>query len=162
MYDNYSANLLHEGRLVNLLLWDTAGQEDYDRIRALSYPGTHSFLVAFSVMSRASFNNVKHKWLPELRYHCPNAPILLVGTKSDMRVDASALHQLQQRGESPVSLEEMQALAKIEGLAGAMECSARTQEHARHVFDELVRSGLKAQIPPVAPSACLDSGCSIM
>jgi len=40
-------------------LFDTAGQEDYDRLRPLSYPQTDVFLICFSVNSPASFENVK-------------------------------------------------------------------------------------------------------
>ena len=52
-------------------LFDTAGQEDYDRLRPLSYPQTDVFLVCFSVVKPDSFENVKEKWIPEIRHHCP-------------------------------------------------------------------------------------------
>ena len=52
-------------------LFDTAGQEDYDRLRPLSYPQTDVFLVCFSVTSPASFENVKEKWFPEVRSPLP-------------------------------------------------------------------------------------------
>lgn len=60
---------------------DTAGQEDFDRIRPLSYAGTDVFLVCFSLVSRTSMHNVPYKWIPELRQYCPDTPIVLVGTK---------------------------------------------------------------------------------
>lgn len=59
-------------------LFDTAGQEDYDRLRPLSYPQTDVFLVCFSVTSPASFENVKEKWFPEVHHHCPGVPCLIV------------------------------------------------------------------------------------
>ena len=52
---------------MSLELWDTAGQEEYDRVRPLSYPNTDVFLVCFSINSRSSFNNVRDKWMVELR-----------------------------------------------------------------------------------------------
>ena len=79
------------GQQINLQLWFTAAQEDYDRLRPLSYPYTHVFLVCFSVVCPTSFDNVCTKWIPELRHHAPFAPIVLVGTKTDLRGDASVV-----------------------------------------------------------------------
>ena len=69
---------------LNVGLWDTAGKEDYDRLRPLSYPQTSVFCLCFSIISKASFKNVKTKWVPEIRHHCPDVPIILMATKSDL------------------------------------------------------------------------------
>ena len=57
---------LKSGGSIQLNLWDTAGQEDYDHIRALAYKDVDCFLVCFSVDSQSSFSNVKQKWIPSI------------------------------------------------------------------------------------------------
>ena len=64
-----------------MALWDTAGQEDYDRLRPLSYPDTDVILMCFSIDSPDSLENIPEKWTPEVKHFCPNVPIILVGNK---------------------------------------------------------------------------------
>lgn len=61
-----------DNRVISLNLWDTAGQEEYDRLRTLSYPQTNVFIICFSISSPASYENVKHKWHPEVRGQTPS------------------------------------------------------------------------------------------
>lgn len=49
-----------------MALWDTAGQEDYDRLRPLSYPDTDVILMCFSIDSPDSLENIPEKWTPEV------------------------------------------------------------------------------------------------
>jgi len=149
VFDNYSANVMVDGKPINLGLWDTAGQEDYDRLRPLSYPQTDVFLVCFSVISSSSFENVKTKWVPEIQHHAPNVPILLVGTKSDLRKDDSTIKQLDSRNQKMVSLEDAQRMAKEIGAVNFLECSALTQEGLKQVFDDAIRAAMSTPNKPV-------------
>jgi len=142
VFDNYSANVMVDGKPINLGLWDTAGQEDYDRLRPLSYPQTDVFLVCFSVISNSSFENVKTKWVPEIQHHAPNVPILLVGTKSDLRKDENTIKQLNSRQQSMVTVDSAQRMAKEIGAVNFLECSALTQEGLKQVFDEAIRAAM--------------------
>ncbi|ERE67861.1 leucine-rich repeat-containing protein 45 [Cricetulus griseus] len=111
-FDNYSANVMVDGKPVNLGLWDTAGQEDYDRLRPLSYPQTDVFLICFSLVSPASFENVRAKWYPEVRHHCPHTPILLVGTKLDLRDDKDTIERLRDKKLAPITYPQGLAMAR--------------------------------------------------
>ena len=144
VFDNYSANVMVDGRPINLGLWDTAGQEDYDRLRPLSYPGTDVFLLCYSVISPSSFENVKSKWKPEIDHHAPGVPFLLVGTKLDLRDDAETRNKLQSKGLEPIRPEQGDQMKADLGAAKALECSALTENGLKNVFDEAIRTALKA------------------
>lgn len=159
VFDNYSANVMVDGKPVNLGLWDTAGQEDYDRLRPLSYPQTDVFLICFSLISPSSFENVRTKWYPEVSHHAPNTPIILVGTKLDLREDALALENLRNRRMSPVTYPQGLQMAKEIHARKYMECSALTQKNLKGVFDEAIRAVL---CPVVTKRKRRDKKCLIM
>jgi cell division control protein 42 len=112
------------------------GQEDYDRLRPLSYPQTDVFLVCFSVTSPASFENVKEKWFPEVHHHCPGVPCLIVGTQVDLRDDPQVMEKLQRQKQRPVGPDQGERLARELGAVKYVECSALTQKGLKNVFDE--------------------------
>ena len=113
------------------------GQEDYDRLRPLSYPQTDVFLVCFSVTSPASFENVKEKWFPEVHHHCPGVPCLIVGTQVDLRDDSQVIEKLARQKQRPVAIEQGERLARELGAVKYVECSALTQKGLKNVFDEV-------------------------
>jgi Ras-related C3 botulinum toxin substrate 1 len=99
--------MIVDGRSVKLGLWDTAGSEEYDRLRPLAYPQTDVFLICFSLVDPKSFENVREKWYKEIRHHCPTTPIILVGTKMDLRDDRSTLEKLLEMEMGPISQEQV-------------------------------------------------------
>ncbi|MBA0709524.1 hypothetical protein Goshw_029403 [Gossypium schwendimanii] len=137
VFDNFSANVMVDGQTVNLGLWDTAGQEDYNRLRPLSYRGADVFLLAFSLISRPSYENVSKKWVPELRHYAPRAPIVLVGTKLDLRDDRQ--FHLDYPGACTISTEQGLELKKQIGALAYIECSSKTQQNVKAVFDAAIK-----------------------
>lgn len=65
VFENYITHTTHRasGKTVELALWDTAGQEEYDRLRPLSYPETDLLFVCFAIDCPASLENVMDKVL---------------------------------------------------------------------------------------------------
>jgi small GTP-binding protein len=72
--------------------WDTAGQDDYDRLRPLSYRGANGILLCFALDSQQLFVNLTDRWIGEVKHYCPNAKVILMGTKSDLRQAGNANH----------------------------------------------------------------------
>eukprot|EP00051_Salpingoeca_urceolata_P032278 m.15013 g.15013 ORF g.15013 m.15013 type:complete len:193 (+) comp4941_c0_seq1:116-694(+) len=154
VFDNYSANVMVDNKPVNLGLWDTAGQEDYDRLRPLSYPQTDVFLVCFSVISPASFENVKSKWVVEISHHCPQTPFLLIGTKLDLREDSETIAKLKQSNKQPITYQKAAQLAQSLGAVSYIECSALTQLGLKQVFDEAIRAVISPKNTAVKKKGC--------
>jgi Ras-related C3 botulinum toxin substrate 1 len=137
--DTYSALVNNKGHQYNLHVWDTAGQEDFDHIRALSYISTDIYLVCFSVVSRNSFENAKTKWIEELKHHSPKVPIILVGTKTDLRNNTKILKRLADMRTSPVSFQQGVAAANQIGATKYLEASPFTDfDTVKCIFDEAI------------------------
>ena len=146
VFDNYAVTVMIWDEPYTLGLFDTAGQEDYDRLRPLSYPSTDVFLVCFSVISPPSFENVKEKWFPEVHHHCPGVPCLIVGTQIDLRDDKVIIEKLQRQRLRPITPEQGERLARELRAVKYVECSALTQRGLKNVFDEAIVAALE---PPV-------------
>ncbi|KAG4305088.1 hypothetical protein PORY_001258 [Pneumocystis oryctolagi] len=133
--------------IVELALWDTAGQEEYDRLRPLSYPESDVILICFAIDYPPSLENVTDKWYPEVTHFCPNIPIVLVGLKSDLRRNRNAIELLRSQ-DIRKSLISQQAIAVADEIkAQYVECSSKENSVTLHtdvgdikieVFCELV------------------------
>lgn len=100
IFDNFTASLVVQNRVINLSLWDTAGQEGYDRLRPLSYLNTDVLLVCYSIISETSLINIVEKWLPEVTHYCPNVPYLIVGLKYDLLNDDKIMARIHEYNSS--------------------------------------------------------------
>jgi len=141
VFENYTAQMKREGEVILLHLWDTAGQEDYDRLRPLSYPGADVLLLCFSTISQASYDAIREKWAPEVHHYVPNIPHLLVGTKIDLR-ESKAPDPNSGKYE-PITGDQGKAMADEIGAVKYMEVSSKTGKGLNEVFNEAVNLVLK-------------------
>lgn len=142
VFDNYKARTMYKNRPIELALWDTAGQDEYDSLRELAYPDTHAFILAYSTISPESLNHIKNKWYPEMKRMNPTAPFIIVATKTDCRSDPEHIQDLRERNQRPVTTAEGQALAKELGAHAFVECSAVTQEGLNEAMNMAVDAAL--------------------
>ncbi|KAM4847033.1 rho-related GTP-binding protein RhoD isoform 2-T2 [Thomomys bottae] len=94
IFEKYIVNLQMKGKPVCLEIWDTAGQDDYDRLRPLFYSNANVLLLCFDVTSPNSFENVFNRWYPEVTHFCKDVPIIVVGCKTDLRKDKALVNKL--------------------------------------------------------------------
>jgi GTPase SAR1 family protein len=159
VFENYITQTTHRasGKTVELALWDTAGQEEYDRLRPLSYPETDLLFVCFAIDCPASLENVVDKvgsqqalncntivhntnlrqWYPEVLHFCPTTPIILVGLKSDLRNKRTCIELLKTQGLTPITPEQGCAVAQRMG-ATYVECSSKEMRGVDEVFAKAV------------------------
>ncbi|KAG7492970.1 hypothetical protein MATL_G00020860 [Megalops atlanticus] len=142
-FDNFAAVVAVDGKPVKLQLCDTAGQDEFDKLRPLCYTNADIFLLCFSVVSPSSFQNITEKWVPEIRRHSSQAPMVLVGTQSDLREDVKVLIELAKYKERPVNPQEAQLCAQSIRAVSYMECSALTQKNLKEVFDTAIVASIQ-------------------
>ncbi|CAL1585943.1 unnamed protein product [Knipowitschia caucasica] len=144
-FDVFSGQVQVEGSPVKVQLLDTAGQEEFDEFRALSYGQTDVFLLCFSVVNPTSFHNITKKWIPEIRAHNPSAPIVLVGTQSDLLLDVNVLINLDSSNVSPIVKNRAKSMAEKIRAADYVECSSLTQKNLKEAFDAAIFAAIKSK-----------------
>ncbi|WEW55083.1 Rho GTPase [Emydomyces testavorans] len=138
VFENYVTDCRVDGRSVQLALWDTAGQEDYERLRPLAYSKAHVLLIAFAVDTPDSLEN----WIQEANERCPNVPIILVGLKKDLRDDPLAIEEMRKKSLRFVSSRDGSETATQIGARKYLECSSLTGEGVDDVFEAATRAAL--------------------
>lgn len=188
VFETYTTTVKVDGNPIALSLYDTAGQEEYDRLRPLSYPSTNVFVMyvsfapaalagrcicvsdlhsdthrwllllvlhrCFSLVSEASFLNIRSKWYPEISHHCPGIPVILCGTKVDLRDDQDTLRRLYDKGLQPITYQQGLALGREIRAVKYCECSALSLQGLKTVFDEAVKAVLNPPKPERKKPQC--------
>lgn len=132
--DNFVKTVkIDDDKEVSLALWDTAGQEDYDTIRPLSYRGTDLVLLCYTIENKKNLENVSTKWLVEIKNYCPGVKYYLIGLKKDLRNDESI------DIENLISTEEGKKVAESINAKEFFEVSALTRENVDSVFQSVAK-----------------------
>jgi small GTP-binding protein len=134
IFENHHEMRTFEGRQYCLHLWDTAGQQEYDRLRPMSYSKCDVVLICFALDSPETLKNVTAKWFVEVKEYCPKAAVVLVGTKSDIW-DKGAPDAITQE-----QIDEATAATKAYKF---IACSARKNENVGNVFDIAIAAVLQ-------------------
>jgi len=170
VFENYVHDIFVDGQAMQLSLWDTAGQEEFDRLRSLSYSDTHTIMLCFSVDSRDSLENVQTKWVSEIVDHCEGVKLVLVALKCDLRSNeddseqGAAAPQDKAAGapqKKLISYNEGLEVAKKVGALRYLECSAKKNRGVNEAFTEAARCALSAK-PKGSHDEEEKKGCIIM
>ncbi|MCJ1335227.1 Rho GTPase [Bachmanniomyces sp. S44760] len=142
VFENYVTDCRVDGKSVQLALWDTAGQEDYERLRPLAYSKAHVILIGYSVDTPDSLENVTNKWIEEANERCPGVPIILVGLKKDTRDDPVVQEEMRKKSLRFLTSKDGSDVAHEIGARKYLECSSLTGEGVDDVFEAATRAAL--------------------
>ncbi|CAB4252878.1 similar to Saccharomyces cerevisiae YIL118W RHO3 Non-essential small GTPase of the Rho/Rac subfamily of Ras-like proteins involved in the establishment of cell polarity [Maudiozyma barnettii] len=167
VFENYIHDIFVDNKHITLSLWDTAGQEEFDRLRSLSYSDTQCIMLCFSIDSQDSLENVKNKWVGEIANNCEGVKLVLVALKCDLRNsehDNNVINpnnigdqenttngRSRNGNKDLVTYEEGLAMAKQIGALRYLECSAKSNKGVNEAFTEAARVALTSG--PAAGSA---------
>jgi len=162
VFENYVQDIKVDDNVVEMSLWDTAGQEDFDRLRSLSYAETHVIMLCFSVDNPVSLENVENKWLEEILEHCPGVKLVLVALKCDLRDDRGVREKLARYNKQPVQYEQGLEVARRIRASRYLECSAKHNRGVNEVFQETTRVAIHARPSGGSREEDEEKSCTIM
>ncbi|KAK4693332.1 hypothetical protein P7C71_g4043, partial [Lecanoromycetidae sp. Uapishka_2] len=161
--ENYVHDIFVDNVHIELSLWDTAGQEEFDRLRSLSYDDTHTIMLCFSVDSKDSLENVESKWVGEIAENCQGVKLVLVALKCDLRERGSDEEDEAgtRAGREKVMIDYKQGLEVAKRIQALryLECSAKRNRGVNEAFTEAARVALSVK---GASTSSGDSKCDIM
>ncbi|KAH8824490.1 small GTPase-binding protein [Flagelloscypha sp. PMI_526] len=155
LFENYVADIRVDQKDVELALWDTSYDGEYRGYRPPVYPGSHVVLLAYSIDSPDSLENIMEKWITEVYHFVPQVPVILVGCKKDLRDDERILKDLARTGQRPVTFNEGLTAALRIGAGQFFECSAKTGEGVPEIFEIAARAAMDRQTRRRAGGSCI-------
>ena len=128
IFENYTQDVKYNDKTYSLHIWDTPGQDEFDRLRPLSYQDAKCILLCFELGNRSSFKNIEERWAKEVQYYCKDAKIILVGTKIDLRSSSS----------DSVSDAEAEKFSKEKKFVAYIPTSAKTGQNVDKIFPKVI------------------------
>ncbi|KAG8534285.1 Rho GTPase [Bacidia gigantensis] len=149
VFENYVHDIFVDGNHIELSLWDTAGQEEFDRLRSLSYDDTHTIMLCFSVDSKDSLENVESKWVGEIAENCAGVKLVLVALKCDLRESHADEEEEEGAGmarpKETIDYKRGLDVAKSIQALRYLECSAKRNRGVNEAFTEAARVALSVK-----------------
>lgn len=135
-------------KVVKLQIWDTAGQERFDSITTSYYRGAHGVLIVYDVSDKNSFENIKNKWMINVRKYCNLNTVIIAGNKCD-------LINLETYENSEInSFTETNNIQHI-------YTSAKDSINISEIFDELIKNMLDYNVSDRVENKKISSGLEI-
>jgi small GTP-binding protein len=129
----HSSYVRHDGEVIALEVWDTAGSERYHSVIPSFFRNAAAVVIVFDLTSHETFEPVDH-WREFAAGNAPaGARFFLVGNKADLRAQRT------------VHYEEGEGYADGNGFGGYLETSAKTGESVDTLFallSEVQTSGI--------------------
>ncbi|SPO00240.1 probable rho3 protein [Cephalotrichum gorgonifer] len=153
VFENYVHDIFVDSVHIELSLWDTAGQEEFDRLRSLSYDETDLIMLCYSVDSKDSLENIESKWVGEIAENCPNTKLVLVALKCDLREPDDEADEADGEGQAgsgnarkekkpTINYEQGLEVARRINASRYLECSAMKNRGVNEAFTEAARVAL--------------------
>lgn len=132
--ENYIKKGIYKGEQYTLHIWDSAGKEEYEKLRPLAYTGVDVILICFSLVSRESFLNVEKKWFHEVKTYCKDPIIILIGTEQDLRQEGNPDH---------LSDDEINKFAQEHKCSSFIPCSSKNKMNIDSIIPTVINECFK-------------------
>lgn len=157
---SYNTDVYCDGERVEITLCDMLAHDDNPLLKPLLYLNKHVILICFSIDSFRTLLNVEHHWLPEVLHFCfeKSVPYILVGCMKDLRNDEEAIERMNRYRQEFVTVEEGEEVAERIGAKMYWECSSKTGEGVKELFEMALRMSLKIHMPQI----CEDDAYTVL
>ncbi|KAI8129201.1 Ras-like GTP-binding protein RhoL [Lucilia cuprina] len=133
--DGYARLKTIDDKEYRLVLVDTPGAMDCESMRRSAYANSDCLILCYAINSPTSFKSISSYWLPEIRTHCKEVPVILVGTKLDLRSNMKC-----------ITTKQGARLREKTKMLSFFECSSKDMNSLQTLIIEAVRA---AVCPPM-------------